>query len=78
MARMIQVRNVPERLHRELKKRARAEGKTLTGYVEAILAREVSVPPRRSIQERIAGRSPVNLGSPAAELLRAEREARSS
>jgi plasmid stability protein len=37
MAKMIQVRNVPARLHRELVRRARARGQTLTDYIQAIL-----------------------------------------
>ncbi len=41
---MIQVRNVPERLHRELIRRARASGQTLAEYVERILEREVARP----------------------------------
>jgi len=76
MAKMIQVRDVPDRLHRELKRRAKAEGKTLTAYVEEILAREVSLQPRKEVLERIAGRLPVDLGAAAAELLREERRER--
>jgi len=70
---MIQVRNVPERLHRELTRRARARGRTLTDYVEEILEREVARPPADDVFDRIAGRSSVDLGRPAAELVRAER-----
>ena len=73
MTRMIQVRNVPERLHRELTRRAKARGRTLTDFVEEILEREVARPPTEEVFERIAGRSSVVLGRPAAELVRAER-----
>ena len=45
MSRMIQVRNVSDKLHRELMRRARARGRTLTDYVEEILEREVARPP---------------------------------
>jgi hypothetical protein len=44
VAKMIQVRNVRPELHAELIRRARAEGMTLTAYVERILEREVSIP----------------------------------
>lgn len=74
---MIQVRNVPDRLHRELTRRAKAKGQTLTGYIQDILEREVSRPPVEEVFERIARMTPVNLGAPAAELIhqaRAERE----
>lgn len=73
---MIQVRNVPEALHGELVRRARARGQTLTDYIQGILEREVSRPPAEELFRRIAGREPVDLGSPAADLLRAERSRR--
>jgi plasmid stability protein len=73
MAKMIQVRNVPDRLHRELVRRARRSGKTLTGYIVEILRREVSRPALDELLERIAGREPVDLGAPAATVIRRER-----
>jgi hypothetical protein len=75
MSKMIQVRNVPERLHRELTRRARASGETLTGYVERILEREVARPVSEELFDRIARRPRVNLGEPAAELIKRERAA---
>jgi hypothetical protein len=80
--RMIQVRSVPERLHHELVKRASALGLTLTEYIEQILEREVARPLASEVFARVAARSPVDLGRPAAELLTADgglaRAARSS
>ena len=76
MSKMIQVRNVPARLHRELTKRARAHGKTLTDYIQEILERELSRPPADEVFERIASRPAVKLGRPAAEIIREERELR--
>ena len=76
MAKMIQVRNVPDRLHHELIRRARRRGQTLTQYIEELLEREVARPPREELLERIAARTPVELDPPAAELLREERERR--
>jgi plasmid stability protein len=76
MSKMIQVRNVPDRLHRELVRRARARGVTLTDYLEDILEREVSRPPAEEVFERIARRTPVDLGRSVAEILREEREGR--
>ncbi len=76
MSKMIQVRNVPDRLHRELAKRARASGQTLTAYIQDILEREVARPPVREVFERVASREPVRLGRPAADLIRAERSKR--
>lgn len=76
MAKMIQVRNVPDELHRELVKRARASGRSLTDYIQDILEREVSRPPMEEVLERIRSRDPVTLDRPAAELIREERAAR--
>ena len=81
--RTIQVRNVPDKLHRELKRRAKAAGVTLTDYVQRLLEREVGCPPAQEVpaQEvfaRIAKRPPVELARSAAELLREERREPSS
>lgn len=73
MPKMIQVRNVSDRLHRELTKRARASGETLTEYVERILEREVARPVAAEVFERIGRRTHVDLGEPAAELIKRER-----
>ncbi len=78
MSKMIQVRDVPERLHRELVKRAKSAGQTLTDYIQAILEREVSRPEASVVFERISKRPRVELGLPAAELLRQERTERES
>lgn len=76
MSKMIQVRNVPDRLHRELTKRAKARGRTLTDYIQEILEREVAKPPADEVFERISSRSAVKLGRRAADLIREERAAR--
>jgi hypothetical protein len=73
MSKMIQVRDVPDALHRELVRRARNGGQTLTDYIQGILEREVARPPAEEVFARIAGREPVALGRPAADLIRAER-----
>lgn len=75
-AKMIQVRSVPERLHRQLMKRARALGLTLTDYIQRILEREVARPAAGEVFDRVAQRSPVTLGRPAAQLIREERRKR--
>lgn len=78
MSKMIQVRNVPDRLHRELTRRARARNQTLTDYIiQGVLGREVARPPSEEVFERVAGREAVSLDRPAAALVRegrAERE----
>ena len=76
MSKMIQVRNVPDRLHRELLRRARASGDTLTDYVQRILEREIARPLPQELFKRIARRTKVDLGEPAAEMIKRERAAR--
>ncbi|MPZ69351.1 MAG: hypothetical protein GEU71_07460 [Actinobacteria bacterium] len=76
MSKMIQVRNVPDRLHRELVRRARARGQNLTDFVQSILEREVARPPAAEVFERIAKRGQVSLGRSAADLIKQERASR--
>ena len=73
---MIQVRNVPDRLHRELTRRASLKGQTLTQYIEEILEREVQRPSRAEVLARIARDEPVEFDPPAAEIIRQERDGR--
>jgi len=77
MSKMIQIRNVPDRLHRELKRRAKLHGKTLTDYIQEILEREVAREDRREVVARILRREPIDLGGlTGADLIReARREA---
>ena len=49
---MIQVRNVPEWLHEELKRRADRQGQTLTAYIQGILEREAATLPLEDWLER--------------------------
>jgi hypothetical protein len=73
MSKMVQVRNVPERLHRELVRRASARGQTLTDYIQEVLEREVARPLPEEVFARIRSRTPTDLGRPASELIREER-----
>jgi plasmid stability protein len=76
MPKMIQVRNVPDRLHKELVRRARARGQTLTDYLQGILEREVARPDSPKVFQRIQGRESVDLPVPAATLIREGRRER--
>lgn len=76
MSKMLQVRNVPEELHAELVRRARKAGRSLTDYVQGILEREIARPPADEVFARIENREPVDLGAPASQLVREEREGR--
>ncbi len=76
MPTMIQVRNVPDALHRELVRRARARGQTLTAYIQEVLEREVARADRRDVVRRLRMLPSVPLSRPVAEYLREEREER--
>lgn len=76
MTKMIQVRNVSERLHRELTRRARTRNQSLTSFIEGILEREIARPTKEDVVARIASREPIVLDVSAAELIRDEREER--
>lgn len=73
---MIQIRNVPDRLHRTLTVRAAQEGLSLSDYLLRELRRVAERPTLDELRERIAAREPVDLEESAAEAIRAEREAR--
>jgi plasmid stability protein len=73
MSKMIQVRNVPDRLHAELTRRARRAHRSLTDFIQEVLEREVARPPAEEVFERIQARPRVDLGAPARELIDAER-----
>ncbi|MDH3213288.1 MAG: hypothetical protein OEM05_12455 [Myxococcales bacterium] len=73
---MIQIRNVPDRLHRRLKVRAALEGMSLSDYLRLELERILERPTRAELCDRIARRESVELKPSAAELIREERDGR--
>lgn len=74
---LIQVRNVPESLHRLMKERAAREGLTLSDLALAEFRRAMASPTRDEIRARLAAlpRGSYN-GETGAESTRAERDAR--
>lgn len=76
MSVMIQIRNVPEELHRKLKARAALAGMTLSDYLLAEIKLSASQPTLDELRERLATRAPVELWPPAAEIIRAGRDRR--
>ena len=72
---MIQIRNVPEELHRALKERAAREGTTLSNLILSDLPRLAHKPSPEQVLARIRSRAPVG-GPPAAEMIRSERAQR--
>jgi hypothetical protein len=72
---MLQIRNVPDELHRSLKERAAREGTTMSELVLRELPRLVDRPSPEDVLARIRRREPV-AGPPAAELIAEERRRR--
>jgi plasmid stability protein len=76
MAKMIQIRHVPDDLHRILRVRAAQDGLSLSDYLLKQLQRAAERPTRAELLERIARRTPVRSRVRAADAVRAERERR--
>lgn len=73
---LIQLRNVPDDVHRQAKARAAMEGLTLSDFALRALRREIDRPTTAEIAARIRLLEPVEDAPPAAEMIRAERTAR--
>lgn len=73
---LLQIRNVPDDVHRRLKSRAALEGKSLSEFALAELRRSVEQPTRSEMIERLRSRTSVIAPERADEAVRAERDAR--
>lgn len=71
---LLQVRDVPEDVHRKLKARAAASGVSLSEYVRQLLVRNASRPTVEELTERIRARGPVDLGESSAATVRSIRD----
>jgi len=69
----LQVKNVPEGLHRKIRAAARRRGRTVRDLVLDAMQREVA---RDEFRARLAKREPVELGMPTAQLIAEVREER--
>ena len=76
MPKMIQLRNVPDGLHRKLKARAAVEGMSLSDYLLAEARRLAERPTVAELRERLAGRERVVPSLRPARAVREERDAR--
>ena len=73
---MIQIRNVPDDVHRKLKARAAEKGMSLSDYLLRGLEQEARRPTMEEMFERLSKLPPVHLTESAVDALRDEREAR--
>ncbi len=74
MSRMVQIRHVPDEVHRRLKTRAAASGLTLSDYLRLELDRIAERPSPDELREHLHDRSPVRTRLSPARLLRLERD----
>jgi plasmid stability protein len=73
MSIMIQIRNVPDDLHRRLKARAAMAGMSLSDYLLKEIDAIAERPTMQEMRERLARRTPVETGESAADAIRALR-----
>ena len=76
MAKMIQVRNVPDVVHRTLKARAALAGMSLSDFLLAEIRQLADRPSLEELRERLHRREPVKSRVSAAQAVREERDAR--
>src|SRR5262249_46357666 len=74
MSKMVQIRNVPDAVHRTLKARAATAGQSLSDYLLAEIRRIAALPTRDEMLTRLHSRRRVSLKTPAAVVIREERD----
>jgi antitoxin FitA len=75
MSKMIQIRNVPDELHRRLKVRAAERGTSLSDYLLAEVEEIADRPTLAELMERLAAEEPVEVDEPPEVTIRRVREA---
>ena len=70
----IQIRNVPDNLHRRLKSRAAKAGMSLSGYLLCEIRQIAERPTIEELRVRLHERPPVTLSASPAEVIRAVRD----
>lgn len=76
MSVMVQIRNMPDDMHRVLKSRAAAQGVSLSDYLIQELRKSAEVPTIKEWLERVRSRDPVDTGISMEDAVRAERDSR--
>ncbi|MBA3295791.1 MAG: hypothetical protein H0U19_02555 [Acidobacteria bacterium] len=73
---MVQIRNVSSDFHRRLKARAAIEGMSMSDYILREVAKALERPTRHEVLERLRQRPARRIRRSAADVIRAERDAR--
>jgi plasmid stability protein len=76
MSTMIQVRDVPEHLHRTLKSRAAREGMSLSDFLKKELARVAERPTMQEWLDRAQQAKPIRAKASPAQVIRELRDSR--
>ena len=71
---MIQIRNVPDDLHRKIKSRAAMAGMSLSDYLLSEIRRLAERPTRQELLDRLRNRAEVSVSSSIPEVLAKERQ----
>lgn len=74
MSVMIQVRNVPEKVHRTLKARAALAGKSLSDLILDELTAMVALPSEAELRARLREAEPFAIQQSSATIIRHERD----
>jgi plasmid stability protein len=73
---MVQIRNVPQDVHRRLKARAAMEGLSMSDFVLREVRKALERPTRQEVLARLAAQPRKRLRRSPADVIRAERDAR--
>ncbi len=76
MNKHVQIREIPEAIHRKLKTRAAAEGLSMSDYLRRLIERDLKRPNWDEIEARMKKMKPVTLSESTAESVRRERDSR--
>ncbi|MGI8859391.1 MAG: FitA-like ribbon-helix-helix domain-containing protein [Rubrobacteraceae bacterium] len=75
MSKMIQIRNVPDDLHRTLKVRAAKSGMPLSDYLLSEIEQVAKKPTMKEWLEKVGSREPIKVDEPPEVIVRRMREA---
>jgi plasmid stability protein len=70
MSKTIQIRDIPEQVHRTLKARAALEGISLSDFIKRELQRSVQQPTMQEWLNRSALAKPISTGQTGAQIIR--------
>ncbi len=76
MSKHVQIREIPEEMHRKLKMRAAAEGLSMSEYLKRLIERDLKRPDWGAIEARMAKMPPITLTESVVDMVRRERDSR--